>query len=931
MTAPTTKELVPWEESQKQASFAERYRPDGDDSWIQEVDELDIDDLDNLDPSMLAEAERRAYRLAAEMQIVDRCRDDLFIYMSMRFGQNCPEPERVIYPHQELVINDLMRLTRPDALKSYSLTAPRGFVKTSTVSDWLEWYLGNNPTMKSMIVGATERTSIKRLGPIKKNIMLDPLFRAVFPDVEIDPERANNQTNMSLRLPSSVIDVRSSTIEAYGVNSSPEGGRSDVLWFDDVCWVPGTDIWTPGGPTPIEAINVGDVVYNRYGAPEVVTRTYEHESPGSVISITTRHLTNTPLQLTANHRLWARRAYTQANGIVRRGRSPEGKAEYIPAGELQVGDWLWVPFVGSSEAEVEGVDEDLAWLLGYYTAEGGFRSGSTSSFHFTCHEDEVEYQDRVSRIFVSRWGASVSWYHRSGRRSCEAYVMCPEFEDYARLCGDGAKNKKVPPFLFNANRRLRAAYLRGLWDGDGCYRQSRYDFVTVSSQLASGVQMLLLSLGVVAKRYCADRSSMVGANFDLWSVYFSSTVQDTSLPMFQLSRGSRRAAGIVAGEGGWWVQITSIAMTDYNGSVYNLEVGQDHSYVASGVGAANCTYENSVKQPRDRESIKDKLRVTWFPLRTGPNMLVVWTYTPWHDLDASMEIYRKKHGWSKRFIKVSSDFTHLVDMTDGSELSLPAKRWNPVTQQFERWWGEKELHDLWRNEPEEFRVAYWLETVTAEHDMANWDSKVLWGDPQSDKEGAIQFGFSQHHSLYYCPIIAMGVDLAFGQSSSAKNTAITIVGMREDGKRVVLDAEHGHGWGTTRKIEEIIKLYRRWSPDIIVVEDNAAQSMLVDLLTDSRIFDSRVEPFTTDFYKEAKLRVIANEYKDGWWIIPFDDERTHGQGQGCKCSRCLMVKEMENYPKYDTSDVLMSSMFAKEGLKMLGGDKEGPRLINISL
>lgn len=578
MTAPLTERDVTWEEDEDRASFETRYQPDGADSWIQEVDALEPEDLDKLDPAMLKEAERRAYRLAAESQIREECRSDLFIYMSMRFGQGCPYPEQVIYPHQEFVINDLMRLELADELKSYALTAPRGFVKTSTVSDWLEWYLGRNPATKSMIIGGTERIAIKRLGVIKKNIMLDPLFRAVFPDVELDLERANNMTNLSLRVPSTVIDTRSATIEAYGVKSSPEGGRADVLWFDDVC-----------------------------------------------------------------------------------------------------------------------------------------------------------------------------------------------------------------------------------------------------------------------------------------------------------------------------------------------------------------TYENSVKEPKDRESIKEKLRATWYPLRTGPNMLRIWTYTPWHDLDASMEIYRKRGGWTKRFIKVSSDFTHLVDMTSGEELPLPATRWNAVTQEFEEWWSQEKLMDLWREDPEEFRVAYRLETVTAETDLAKWSSVTLWGDPSSDREGAIQFGFSPRHALYRCSLIAIGVDLAFGKSSTAKNTAIVVVGLREDGKRVVLDASYGKGWGTERKVEEIKKMYQRWSADIIVVEDNAAQSMLVDLLSDMRVFDTRVHPFTTDLYKEAKLRVIANEYEDGWWVIPFDSETVHGQGQGCKCARCLLVAEMENYPKYDTSDVLMGSMFAKEGLKIIGGDREGPSYFSIDL
>jgi len=577
--APVPDIDVDFEELSDHSSFQSRYKPDGDDNWLSEVDDLKPEDLDRLDPAMLEEADRRAYRLAVESKLVQEARQDLFVYMSLRYGYRCPRPQKVIYPHQSLVVDDLMRLEQPDTLKSYFLTAPRGFVKTSTVSDWLEWYLGRHPFLKTMIVGATERISVKRLSVIKKNVILDPLFRAVFPEVRLDQDRPNNMTNVCLTLPEGfrLIDTRSSTIEAYGVGSSPEGGRADALLFDDVC-----------------------------------------------------------------------------------------------------------------------------------------------------------------------------------------------------------------------------------------------------------------------------------------------------------------------------------------------------------------TYENSVVETKQRESIKEKLRVTWYPLRTGPNTLRVWTCTPWHDQDASMEIYKKKHGWKKRYIRVAHDFSCLEDVTSGEEMPLPAERWSPEFERFEEWWSKERLKDLWRDDPEEFRVAYRLETVSHESDLANWASSWLWGDPSREVEGAVQFGFKPVHALYRCSLIAIGVDLAYGVSGASKNTAVVVVGIREDGKRVVLDANYGRGWGTTRKVEEIEQLYRRWSADIIVVEDNAAQKMLVDLLTDKREFDVRVEAFTTDMYKEAKLKSLSNEYEDNWWIIPFEDETVHGQGQGCKCGRCLLIKEMENYPDFNTSDVLMGSLFAKEGLKMLGADRSGPIYRTIS-
>ena len=915
--------------------FENRYQPDGTDNWLQEVDALDIGDLDGLDPSMLAEADRRALRLKMDNDLRGFAQHDLYMYVSLRYGVGCPEPEKVVYPHQEVVINDLMNLETTvqkilttdltdeefaeleDDPISYWLTAPRGFVKTSTVSEWLEWKIGRDVTIKSKLVAANEKGSIQQLAMIKKNIQLDPLFRAVFPHVQIDPKRANNKTNLSLKVPPQMVDTRNATIEAWGIGSSPERGRTNLLWFDDTCWISGSEVWAENGIVAIEDIEIGDAVYNRLGELEEVTRIYCHSSLGEIVQLTTRHLTNVPVCCTPNHRIWARTAYRQDNGVVRRGRGPEGPAEYIEAGDLQIGDWLWLPDIAPYDTDLTDVDEELAWLLGFYVAEGGFRTGSDRAFHFTVHRDEIEFQERVTRIFEDRWGASVSWSNRTDRNCSEAFVTCPEFAVYAFLCGDGAANKCIPGAFFHASRELRSAFLRGLWDGDGCYRQSRYDLVTVSSQLAAEVQMLLLSVGIVAKRYCAARSHMEGANYDLWSVYFGATVQDGDLPGFELSVGSRRAAGIIRDDNGWWVQITSTARVAYDGPVYNLEVGADHSYVVSGIGVANCTYENSVVEEKERENIKEKLRVAWFPLRSGPEMIRIWTCTPFSDEDASMMLFRKR-GWRKRFIKVSHDFSHLIDMArENTTYELPARRWDPVRKRFMPWWSERELRKLYKEDPHEFEVAYRLNTVDTKRSGANFDALWFLGDETTDRHGCIQYGFAANHDLYKPSLTITGVDIAAGESRKAKNTAVGTIGLMEDGTRVLLEMSYAHG-DDLGCVTETARHCARWNPDLIVVEDNAAQKVVVSLLIELDIFDQKIQPFTTDRFKNAKLKLLANEVEDGKWVFPLEHAEAHWPYQACQCGTCYLIAEMIGYPEFVTSDCLMALMFAREGLKTLG-------------
>lgn len=68
------------------------------------------------------------------------------------------------------------------------------------------------------------------------------------------------------------------------------------------------------------------------------------------------------------------------------------------------------------------------------------------------------------------------------------------------LCGKGAKNKKIPEFVFRATKELRQAFLDGLYQGDGHLAKKRncLSISTVSQELANQLLYLWLMQGVLA-------------------------------------------------------------------------------------------------------------------------------------------------------------------------------------------------------------------------------------------------------------------------------------------------------------------------------------------------------------------------------------------------------------------------------------------------
>jgi len=538
-------------------------------SFDSDIASLTHDDIlnliENYDHALGEESKRQAMRLAIERKVIIAAYEDPKVYMQLRYGLHCPDPHKVLYPHQVAVVEDLK------IQKSYWLTAPRGFVKTSTVSDYVEWSIGHHPTTRGKIVAANLKGASDQLSLISYHVLYDPLFHAVFPDIEPDFARGVNKTNLNLKVPREMLDRRNSTLEAWGYKGSPERGRVDLLWFDDVC-----------------------------------------------------------------------------------------------------------------------------------------------------------------------------------------------------------------------------------------------------------------------------------------------------------------------------------------------------------------TKKNSIEEPKERENIKESLSVTWFPLREGPDTRRIWTCTLYHTEDAS-HMLMKRPGWFKRHMRVTRDFEMLEDVREDRKYPLPETRWNPIKRKWEEWWTKDNLVSLYQEDAEEFRVAYWIESVDASTDTTKFKRTWFYGDPEKEDDyGAVRFGFSPEHDVYAPSLVVFGVDLAFGSRPDAKNTAISVVGLTEEHKRILLEVTYGRGWDTVEKIQQIATLAEYYQPDLIVVEDNAAQKVLVDILQEMTSFDYDVEPFTTDIHKDSKIKLLAREFRDKKWIIPFESRAEHPEYGQCNCGRCLTMREMMNYPEYRTSDCMMATLFAREGMKMIGSlDREG--------
>lgn len=331
------------------------------------------------------------------------------------------------------------------------------------------------------------------------------------------------------------------------------------------------------------------------------------------------------LRCTPNHRIWtANRGYVRADELTEQDEVPflnHPTPSVLADHRLPVssdrrsyearGDW-------SRRLELpEKWDEDLAHYLGWLVGDGSI-SGNVVTTVYGSREDQEEILPRhlqlLQRLNGGRAPKPSVQPNGTVQLRLSRRVLARFFEALGVKPGRAAE-KEVPWSVFEAPEEVQRAFLRGLFDADGCVAEtsngSRYvGLGSRSRELLRGVQLLLSSIGVASRIYQVhgdageagftytrrrDGSAVTygrtGPSYDL-------RISADDVPMFlgtvgfQLSRKLLRLAeqtgthrfrdgkvlARLVGREGLGHEVT-----------YNLTEPRNHSYIVDGVVVANCS------------------------------------------------------------------------------------------------------------------------------------------------------------------------------------------------------------------------------------------------------------------------------------------------------------------------------------------------------
>ncbi|MBI4636589.1 MAG: radical SAM protein [Candidatus Rokubacteria bacterium] len=231
------------------------------------------------------------------------------------------------------------------------------------------------------------------------------------------------------------------------------------------------------------------------------------------------------------------------------------------------------------------LDAKLAALLGYYAAEGcvvhARKRVHSATVTFSLGHHEGELAERIRTLLVDVFGVTPALV-RPPTTLVVAVGKASVALFFERLCGTGAQRKHLPAELFHSPKPVVETFLSAYVEGDGHRRRGGMVSVpTVSRRLAHEVAWLVLKTGRFAsirRTPQARRGLILGRTVskapNLFTVYWF----DESSRRHWLRQDDRY----------FYIPIRHVRRTPYHGFVYNLEVEDDHSYLAQFVATHNC-------------------------------------------------------------------------------------------------------------------------------------------------------------------------------------------------------------------------------------------------------------------------------------------------------------------------------------------------------
>jgi hypothetical protein len=376
------------------------------------------------------------------------------------------------------------------------------------------------------------------------------------------------------------------------------------------CFPPGTLIrMADGSQKPIEEVKLLDKVLTGEGRVRTVIRTMVRPHAGEVLRICAWG--NRHVRCTAEHPFLTKRGY-------------------VAAEDLREGDWLCMPrFAPQSVSIIEPfeiigkplgykkqkherqavgrtfikgipgkqssfadrkplpelieLDHEFGWVVGLLLAEGSLHYGKLQ-YCLAKHEEDT-LAAKTIEIFQRRFGVELTKVMRANECQLKLYGV-HWVKMFYELCGAGCKSRNIHSKLMSGPADFLRGMLEGWQAGDGLGSPGLSGGVTISHSLAMNMFDIATYLGyeptIETLKVKVNPKHKIKERQTRYIVKWPKERKGELSPRFE-SEESRV-----------WRKFHKTEAESYSGWVYNLEVEDDHSYVAEGLAVHNCNASATV-------------------------------------------------------------------------------------------------------------------------------------------------------------------------------------------------------------------------------------------------------------------------------------------------------------------------------------------------
>lgn len=270
------------------------------------------------------------------------------------------------------------------------------------------------------------------------------------------------------------------------------------------------------------------------------------------------------------------------------------------------------------------INKDTSWFLGLFLAEGWVDNSKRRKTITISLGEEPKIISRATSIvreylhstpvlknFKTQRGTQITFTHQTLSEMLSKDFYTDPYNKYSHT-------KTVPDWIQNIGKDNIKSFLLGYFEGDGCLHENgsvcNASMSSVSESLINNVKLLLMMCGILASKSINRKVSnnILGREVNSRIAYVLSIggrqlykllkalgIESTNIDIVD------RYQKFYENDNYWFVPITHIHKESYIGSVYNMEVDGDHSYLVNGgLSAHNCVY-NGNKGGYDEESIHD--------------------------------------------------------------------------------------------------------------------------------------------------------------------------------------------------------------------------------------------------------------------------------------------------------------------------------------